>query len=192
MCIRDSVRTVIDLRNADQRDADAAPRPGDVTTVPLPFEDEPDEAFWRAWTDTGLFATPLYFVPFVERFPHKVAALVRAVAHAPAGGVVVHCGIGRDRTGLAALVLLLAAGVSKAAIVRDYLLSDGELAAGEHESRDVGEKVDALLGARGTTARAAMGRAHDDLRSSGALGAAAAEDDLIAVRHRLTSPPAPR
>lgn len=183
---RHGVRTVIDLRNAEQRGADVASRPDDVTTVHLPFEDEPDETFWREWADTGLFATPLYFVPFVERFPHKIAALVRAVAHAPAGGVVVHCGIGRDRTGLAALVLLLVAGVARTAIVRDYLLSDGELASSEHESSDVGEKVDALLGARGTTARASMERACEDLRSTGALRSAAAEDDLIAVRHRLT------
>lgn len=187
---RHGVRTVIDLRNPDQRGADVAARPDDVTTVRLPFEDEHDPIFWREWADTGLFATPLYFMPFVERFPHKIAALVNAVAEAPAGGVAIHCGIGRDRTGLAALVLLVAAGVTRAAIVRDYLFSDRELASSEHESRDVGEKVDALLAAHGTTAVASIERAYEDLCSSDALrSSVVAEEDLAVVRHRLTLRP---
>lgn len=135
------------------------------------------------------FATPLYFMPFVERFPYKIAALVRAVADAPAGGVVIHCRIGRDRTGLAALVLLMAARVIKASIVHDYLLSDRELASSQHESRNVGDKVDTLLASYGTTARASMERAYEDLRSTDAPRSSVAEEDLTIVRHRLTLRP---
>lgn len=186
---RHGVRTVIDLRNPDQCGADVAARPDDVTTIRLPLEDEPDPTFWREWADTGLFATPLYFMPFIERFPHKIAALMNAVAEAPAGGVVIHCRIGRDRTGLAALVLLVAAGVMKAPVVRDYLFSDRELASSEHESRDVGEEVDALLASHGTTAVASMERAYEDLRSSDALRSVVVEEDLAVVRHRLTLRP---
>jgi hypothetical protein len=46
---RHGVWTVIDLRNPEQRGADVAARPDDVATVHLPFEDEPDETFWREW-----------------------------------------------------------------------------------------------------------------------------------------------
>jgi protein-tyrosine phosphatase len=180
------VRTVIDLRNPDERAADLVPRPDDVTTVRLPLENEPDPAFWRVWADTGLFATPLYFRPFVERFPAKIAALAHAVAEAPPGGVVVHCRIGRDRTGLAAFVLLLAAGVLEAPIIEDYLLSDRELASSGHESRDVGEKVDVLLATHGTTARAAMERACEEFRSTDVCRSVVADDVLTRVRRRLT------
>lgn len=64
---RRGVRTVIDLRNSEQRGADVAARPDDVATVHLPLEDEPDETFWREWADTGLFATPLYFMENARR-----------------------------------------------------------------------------------------------------------------------------
>lgn len=179
------VRTVIDLRNPDQRGEDVSARPRDVATVNLPLEDEPDDAFWRQWADTGLFATPLYFLPYIERFPYKIAALVHTVADAVPGGVAIHCRIGRDRTGLAALVLLLAAGVEKDDVVADYLLSDRMLAASDHECRDVGEKVEQLLAAHGASSVAAMERAYDAVSSMEELRSAVPEQDLVKVRHRL-------
>jgi hypothetical protein len=46
--------------------------------------------------------TPLYYRPFLEQKVDRCVAAVRAVAQASPGGVVIHCGIGRDRTGLVA------------------------------------------------------------------------------------------
>src|SRR6185503_13533866 len=43
------VRTIIDLRDADERGPDAAPRPVDLTTVELPLEDLTDTEFWQEW-----------------------------------------------------------------------------------------------------------------------------------------------
>jgi len=52
----------------------------------------------------------------------RFAAVARLVAAAP-GAAVVHCQIGKDRTGLVAAVLLAAVGVADEAIAADYALS---------------------------------------------------------------------
>jgi protein-tyrosine phosphatase len=67
--------------------------------------------------------TPLYYRPFLERKIDRCVAAVRAVARAAPGGVVVHCGIGRDRTGLVSLLLLTLAGVTVDAVAGGYALS---------------------------------------------------------------------
>ena len=46
--------------------------------------------------------------------------MITALARAPEGGVVFHCQVGRDRTGLTALVLLALVGVEPEAIAQDY------------------------------------------------------------------------
>jgi protein tyrosine/serine phosphatase len=46
-----------------------------------------------------------------------------AMAHAPDGGVVVHCVSGKDRTGLVVALLLALVGVPDAVIAEDYALS---------------------------------------------------------------------
>src|SRR4051794_25542108 len=43
------IRTVVDLRNDDERPAGAAPPPGDVTVVHLPLDGIEDRAFWDVW-----------------------------------------------------------------------------------------------------------------------------------------------
>lgn len=86
-----------------------------------PLEDfATDPGFWLRWRDSGLWATALYFPAFLDRFPDRVAAAVAAVAAAPPGAVVVHCGVGRDRTQLVTLVLLALAGVLPEEIVADH------------------------------------------------------------------------
>ena len=47
----------------------------------------------------------------LETFHGNFARAIGVVARAPAGGVVVHCLVGRDRTGLVAALLLRIAGV---------------------------------------------------------------------------------
>ena len=48
---------------------------------------------------------------------------VAAVARAPAGGVLIHCAAGKDRTGLISALLLGAVGVPAATIADDYALT---------------------------------------------------------------------
>jgi protein-tyrosine phosphatase len=67
------------------------------------------------------------YLIFLERFRPNVAAGIRAVARAPAGGVVFHCVGGKDRTGLLCAFLLHLAGVGIEDIAADYALSEERL-----------------------------------------------------------------
>jgi protein tyrosine/serine phosphatase len=55
------------------------------------------------------------------------ASIATAIARAPAGGVVVHCHAGKDRTGIAIALVLSLVGVPDETIASDYALSGGNL-----------------------------------------------------------------
>jgi hypothetical protein len=101
------IRTIVDLRNDDERQDPAAPGAAGMAVVHVPLDDLADSAFWRRVWDEGLDGTPLYYRPFLERKPERCAAAVAAVADAGPGGVLVHCTVGRDRAGLVTLLLVL-------------------------------------------------------------------------------------
>jgi protein tyrosine/serine phosphatase len=139
------VRTIVDLRNADERGAVAERDGFDVVSIELDSLDE-DEEFWAAWMHGPQFATPLYYGPFLERFPHRMEKVLDAIEQARPGGVLFHCVGGRDRTGLVAIVLLAIAGVTPDAIAGDYAL-----AAERAPTHD--PALDDFLAERGTSAR---------------------------------------
>jgi protein tyrosine/serine phosphatase len=148
------VRTVIDLRNDDELGSDVAPRPSGLSTLHLPLDNADDREFWDAWGTGPQFGTPLYYGPHLERFPQRSARVLAAIATAPPGGVLYHCGIGRDRTGMITILLLALAGVPPVEIAADYELSAAgvrELAARRGDTADV-TVVEDFLRARGTTA----------------------------------------
>ena len=51
------------------------------------------------------------------------ARVVSAIAHADPGGVVFHCSVGRDRTGLVSALVLSLVGVAADLIADDYDLN---------------------------------------------------------------------
>ncbi len=105
------MQTIVDLRNDDERGERAEVPDGvEVVHVPLDRLDE-DPEFWDNWMHGPQFATPLYYAPFLERFPHSLDEALDAIESARPGGVVFHCVGGRDRTGLVAIAVLAAAGV---------------------------------------------------------------------------------
>ena len=129
------VRTVIDLRSEDELSDDPpAELPVDVVHAPFMERDvfdrnritEEVEAAAAAAPDTATATRDVYLI-FLERFKANVGAAVRAVANAPAGGVVVHCVGGKDRTGLLTAFLLHLAGVPVEDIAADYALSEERL-----------------------------------------------------------------
>lgn len=181
------VRTVVDLRDPHEvaRDGSA---PDGVTTVSVPLDDSADTAMWRYFWDHGLDGSPLYYRPFLERKPERCAAAVAAVARAAPGGVVIHCGLGRDRTGLLALLLLAVAGVTPEAIADDYALSTARLPArwSARGEQDQTVEVERLLRRAGTTARESLLATLAWLDPDGYLRAAGLPDaDLTALRRRL-------
>ena len=129
------VRTVIDLRGDHEREDDP-PAELPVHVVHVPFM-EASEAEWEeigeeieaaaaAAPDVAASTRDVYLI-FLERFEANVARAVRAVADAPAGGIVIHCVGGKDRTGLLSAFLLRLAGVDDATIAADYALSEERL-----------------------------------------------------------------
>jgi protein tyrosine/serine phosphatase len=156
--------------------------------VHVPLDDVEDTDFWEwAWANE-LDGTPLYYRSFLERKPERCAAAVAAIARAEPGGVLFHCGGGRDRTGLVALLVLALVGVAPEEIAADYKLSNLRLppfwvARGMEEQR---HEIEGILARKETTARAlilellASLDVEAYLRSAG-LG----DEDLTAVRQRL-------
>jgi protein tyrosine/serine phosphatase len=67
------------------------------------------------------------YLIYLETFRPNVAAAVRAVANAPAGGLVIHCAGGKDRTGLLSAFVLHLAGVADEDVAADYALSEERL-----------------------------------------------------------------
>jgi hypothetical protein len=182
------VRTVIDLRNPEERSPDVAPRPAAVDTLHLPLDGKADDRFWAEWGSGPQIGTPLYYGPFLERFPERSAAVIAAVARAQAGGVVVHCRAGRDRAGLVSILLLDVAGVAPEAIVDDYHLSIPRVRAlfaalGEEDQE---RAIEAELRRRGTTARDTIVALLDRLDAATYLRASGlTEADLASLRARM-------
>jgi protein-tyrosine phosphatase len=174
------VRTVIDLRNDDELQP-VGGRPPAVETLVLAHDGlEEDPAFWATMWDDPRFGSPLYFPPHLERFPHRSARVLHAIAHAKPGGVLVHCQGGRDRTGLICALALTVAGAEPEAIADDYARSFEGAAAQPTDAKilaalDGATPAAALLDVLTTTdVTAALQR--------GGL----TEDDATALRERLT------
>ncbi|WIX78320.1 tyrosine-protein phosphatase [Amycolatopsis carbonis] len=195
------VRTVIDLRNADEitaaeshagsaqfAGAAGVTTPAGLERVEVPLDDVADVAFWEYVNDEQLDGSPLYYRPFLERKAERCAAVVTALGRSGPGGVVFHCGAGRDRTGLVALLLLALADVEPAAIAADYDLSTEAVkplfaALGKE---DQGPLIKTFLANRGTTVRGALLAVLDGFDAERyLLDAGVSSADLAAIRHRL-------
>jgi protein-tyrosine phosphatase len=179
------VRTVIDLRNDGELATDVAPRPGDVKTLHVPLDGVEDTEFWEHWKNQ---APPLYYSPFLSRFPARVVDVMGAVAGAGPGGVVIHCVGGRDRTGLVTMLLLALAGVAPDDIAYDHALSTERLARlyARSGEPDQGVIIDEFLDREGTTAREQILTTLASLDVSAYLRQSGlSEADLTAVRDRL-------
>jgi len=172
------IRTVIDLRNDDEIGEDDAPRPAGLTTVRLPLDGMEDTEFWEQWIRRPEFGTPHYYGPWLERFPDRAARVLAAIAHAEPGGVAIHCGIGRDRTGLVTMLALTFAGVPPEVVAEDYALSVGRV--------PLSEELDAFYARLATTPAEAFAGVLDGFDAGAYLRAAGlGVGDLAALHLRL-------
>lgn len=120
------VKTIIDLRNEDEVGNGSCPG---FRVVHLPHDSWESQDFWSEWASGPQFGTPLYYGPHLTRFPERTARVLQAVAEAESGGVLVHCQVGRDRTGMVIAILLHLLGLPWSTIADDYLLSQQRLPA---------------------------------------------------------------
>lgn len=149
------IGTVIDLRTDGERSraADLLPEDGSVTLIELPMQggamDEMVKKFLPAAGSAGLSVTQvaevLKQVPTLEELYTSIleasapqfatiARTVLAAARTERPGVLFHCTAGKDRTGLAAAILLLVAEVPREEIVADYTRTEQNLARGFAEA----------------------------------------------------------
>lgn len=134
--------------------------------------------------------TPFYIRPFIEQKSEQCAAVITVLAEAGPGAVLFHCGAGRDRTGVVALLLLALADVE--AIASDYTASVAHLTpVFERLGRpDEGPIIERLLERQGTTAREVI---LDVLRAVDVAGvllsAGVAPEDVQRLRAQLVAVP---
>lgn len=184
------VRTVIDLRNEDERCLGAKARPASVTTIHLPLDVTEDREFWKIWESGPQFGTPLYYQPHLNRFPERSAAVISAVAGAEPGGVAFHCVGGRDRAGQITMLLLALVGVAAEHIAADYAFSTERLRAryAARDEDDQGPLLESFLAEKGTSAGALIVAALAELDVESLLRDGGLTDqDLAALRRRLIS-----
>jgi protein-tyrosine phosphatase len=121
------IRTIISLGTLGMVEEipDVTPRPSDLTTICVDIEDvsNPESDFVQRWARNDLWCTPLYYRDALQCWPERHVAVLEAIARAQPGGVLFHCVRGVDRTGIIALLLLAAVGVTAEDILADYQLS---------------------------------------------------------------------
>lgn len=121
--LEDGVRTVVDLRSADE-----------IAREPNPFAEIDGVRYeHRPFNDPGVTSRISAIEDQMERYrvmmdgsAERIASTLSVIASSPRA-VLFHCFAGRDRTGIIAAILLRLAGVADDEIVRDYALSDERL-----------------------------------------------------------------
>ncbi len=123
------VRTVIDVRAPDEIAHDWARYPlKDHATVGYlnrSFTAGVEEHMWDQVRAVYRAAQTRQEINKADLDIHGrgIAAIIAAIADAPAGGVLVHCHAGKDRTGIVIALTLAAVGVSDDDIADDYALT---------------------------------------------------------------------
>ena len=111
------ITSLVDLRNTDEIQ-DPGTRPDEVSSLSRPLEDQRDHEFMDVWGEQ--LGSPAYYGEILARWPNLVASAFIAIAEAPTGAVLIHCGAGRDRTGMITAMLLILVGASREQVLNDY------------------------------------------------------------------------
>ncbi len=115
------VRTVIDMRADREIDMD----PYTLDGVFVAHIAQQTDAMWAAAAGLGRTETD---VTMLDLARSRFAKIAEAIAFAPEGGVLFHCHVGKDRTGLMTMLLLDLVGTPSDAIAADYGLTARALA----------------------------------------------------------------
>lgn len=116
---------ILDLRDEGEREDHPHAYYDEPLYRNVPFND-PRDAAMREAVDRGETLADLYKV-ILTKYSERVGEAFRTVAEAPPGPVLVHCMVGKDRTGILTALLLSVAGVSDDHIIADYAKSSANL-----------------------------------------------------------------
>ncbi|BCW57874.1 tyrosine-protein phosphatase [Arthrobacter sp. StoSoilB20] len=152
------IRTVVDLRQPEERERDTQKRPAWLTTINVDLDGLENTDFWAGYWDNGLVGTAMYFLPHLTEMPERAGAAVSAIVNAPPGGVLFHCMGGRDRTGIIAMILLSAVSADTEEIVDDYLetVRLGDTRAASDNRNNAESLLNELCERHGTTTEGAF------------------------------------
>ena len=118
------IRTVIDMRA--QREVDANSYTFDEASgVVRHHIPQQSEEMWAATRGLDRITSD---VTMLDMAQSRFAQIADAIASAPEGGVLIHCEVGKDRTGLMTMVLLDLVGAREDVIAADYALTASGLA----------------------------------------------------------------
>jgi protein-tyrosine phosphatase len=161
------LRTVIDLRGSAEADA-AGSFPVAEYPVTLHNLSVMDRAWDAADADLGTAGEFLHsqYTTMLDETGARYADAIRRLALPGALPAVFHCAAGKDRTGLLAMLLLGALGVSDSDIVEDYALTaaamDGFLAARAADA-DFAERIATLPATFFAAVPSALAHVVDDI-----------------------------
>ena len=116
------IRSIIDLRSEHEVAADStnALIPTEIRYHHFPIAGGPGGAVEGAPTGERLAAR---YIEYVERHTDSVLGAVRAIAETEGAASVVHCRVGKDRTGVVIALVLDTVGVISEEIAKDYELT---------------------------------------------------------------------
>ncbi len=120
--------TIYDLRRDDERAREPGPRPVRALPIPTRFTDAPDLSPLRERADGEQWLLDDYRAMLNDGGP-VFGELLTALAKVDRTPAVFHCAGGKDRTGIAAALLLSWLGVDRETVLDDYELTGKYLSA---------------------------------------------------------------
>ena len=123
------VASVIDLRRASERVAHPNALPTNIEELEVEIDVGSTRYFFQA-LQKGTSAQATHdmmaqsYASYVTEMAPQFASIFNYLADGRDGGVLVHCMVGKDRTGIATALLLTLLGVHRDVVVQDYLLSN--------------------------------------------------------------------
>lgn len=109
---------IIDLRDRSERGIDAAPLAGHPSYLNLPLLPWRDRELNMGSAAAQTNAD--YYRLHLDRAGNPLVAVLGALLDAPPGWLLIHCHVGKDRTGLVAALLQDLCGVPRLTIAADY------------------------------------------------------------------------
>lgn len=150
------VRTIIDLRDGTPEQL------GPLVTPPVArhhLTAWDDELRWHLYESPEPICSAFYIL-IAERFGKLYAQAAQLISES-AGATIIHCTIGKDRTGVFSAVILSLLGVPRQTIVEDYALSS--LAVGQIQQMMLDEGVPPAFDGRLHLTLAVIPEAIEDL-----------------------------
>jgi protein-tyrosine phosphatase len=120
------IRRVIDLRDRSE----LTHSPSRLQGMPLEVSHNPIFEEGKVPGAADITTLQGIYRLMIEQHAQRLAEAVRIIADSGADPVLVHCAAGKDRTGLVIALALLAAGVERGHVIRDYAASEGNLGGG--------------------------------------------------------------